>query len=143
MSDEELRLTFQALRPAAAAVFLDLLRVIMPHQQPELAGPLNATALVLDSKMVTDLALRSTVIEGIGALDAAGSRTYRRPFSLLTEAEKVAVVKQQEDSMFFQTVLQLAKYDFYNRHIVWSTLGYPDLGNESGYIDKGFDRLES
>jgi hypothetical protein len=142
IDEERLVLTFQVLTPDEAATFLALLRVLLPHRQPELAGALNATALVLDSKLVTDLALRRDVLAGIGQLRSAAERAHGRAFAALTEAERAAIVGQAEDSMFFQTVLHLAKYDFYNRHLVWRVLGYPDLLNDSGYLDKGFDRLE-
>lgn len=140
---ERLALTFQALPPDQAADFLALLRILIPHQQEELAAALDATAIVLDSKLAGDLALRRDVQDWLGELRRASEQAHGRPFAALTGAERTAIARQHEDSMIFQVVLHLAKNDFYNRHLVWQVLGYPDLSNDSGYLDKGFDRLEA
>jgi hypothetical protein len=141
-SDEEFHLTFQVLKPDDAAAFHRLIQVIAPHEQPELARALRVTSLSLDAKLVGDLGLRVLLLGGLADLQAASLAAHKRPMAALSDEELVPLVQAQEDSMFFQTLIQLAKSDFYNRHIVWQVLGYPDLANDSGYIDNGFDRLE-
>lgn len=138
---EDLCLTFQALAPDAAEVFLLLVRIIVPHLQPRLAVAQVATALCLDSKLVTDLAWRTQVLDGIASLEREAMDRCGTGFAAASASERIALVRGQEDTLFFQALIHNVKYDFYNRHIVWSVLGYPDLGNQGGYLDRGFDVL--
>jgi hypothetical protein len=132
-------LLFQVLTPAQAQELASVLEVLLPHEGGAFEAARLATALSLDSTMVGNLGLRALVLGGITVIRQAcldGS-----PFVERTLEQRTEIVAGCEDASWFQTVLHLAKADFYNRHIVWKEIGYPDLGNDSGYLDKGFDRL--
>ncbi|MGD9958072.1 gluconate 2-dehydrogenase subunit 3 family protein [Nocardioides sp.] len=134
-------MTFQALRPEEADLFLSVIEAVLPHTQPELEFPRQASALVLDAQMVANLGLRQLVLDGLRELDQASMRAHRIGFSDLSTADRTAALREIEDTAFFQTLIHLVKSDFYNRHIVWKALGYPDLDREAGYLDHGFDQL--
>lgn len=142
MTDREsVCLTFQALRPQEADLFLRVIETVLPHTQPELVFPRQVSALVLDSQMVANLGLRQLVLDGLRDLEQICQRDHRSGFADLAAEDQVAVLGQLEDTPFFQTLIHMVKSDFYNRHLVWRVLGYPDLDREDGYLDHGFDRL--
>ena len=136
-------LAFQVLPPDEAETMLALVNAIVPHGQDRLEAAKLATALELDAKLVADLSLRAVVREGLKGLERSARDTYGEPFGALGTAEKEDLCTRIEDSVFFQTMVHLTKYDFYNRHVVWEVVGYPDLGNDSGYLHLGFDRLDA
>lgn len=135
-------LTFQVMRPPEASNFMVLLTLMMPHSQPELAFARLATGLMIDSKLVADLGLRSLIEEGLRLIDTMSHKANGLPFRSATEDQQLEILQTIEDSPFFQTVLHIAKADFYNRHLVWKVLGYPDLDHEAGYLDDRFDQLD-
>jgi hypothetical protein len=137
---ESVCLTFQALRPDEADLFLSVIEAVLPHRQPELEFPRQASALVLDAQMVSDLAFRALVLDGLRELEAA-CRRDGTSFSALSADGRAEALRGIEDTTFFQTLIHLVKSDFYNRHLVWKVLGYPDLAREDGYLDHGFDQL--
>lgn len=139
LSAEDQWLLFQVLSPVEAEEFLSLLEVLLPHDGMAYAAARQATALSLDSTMVGDLGLRSLVLGGLKSLRK--NAMSGQDFVARSLEERSQIVASHEDEAWFQTILHLAKFDFYNRHIVWREMKYPDLGNESGYLDKGFDRL--
>lgn len=132
-------LLYQVLQPEEAEEFSSLLEVLLPHEGAAYAAARQATALSIDSALVGNLGLRALVLEGLRALRQGvlgGSAFVERSLQ-----ERTEIVANFEQFTWFQTILHLVKSDFYNRHIVWREMKYPDLGNDSGYLDKGFDRL--
>jgi hypothetical protein len=142
MTAAELALMFQALRPPEAQDLLVVLELLLPHAEPELRFARFATALVIDARLVGELELRAMVLDGLKAIGASTQSTSGVAFRAATGDQQIAALEAAEDTPFFQTLLHIAKADFYNRHIVWETLGYPDLHHEDGYIDDSFDQLE-
>lgn len=134
-------LLFQVLQPQDAQTLLTLIRLIVPHSQPRLEPAKEATALVVDAQLVVNLDLRKLILDGMHELDMAAGSHGGDTFDSLVHAAQLDVLNAQEDSAFFQTLVHTVKYDFYNRHLVWDVLGYPDMGNDAGYIDAGFDVL--
>jgi hypothetical protein len=139
--EQSVCLTFQALRPEEAELFLGFVEMVLPHRQPELELPRLATALVIDAQMVAGLELRAMVLEGLRDLDQRCRRSHGAGFVSVPPEARVEVMREVEDTPFFQTLIHVAKSDFYNRHVVWRVLGYPDLDRADGYLDHGFDRL--
>ncbi len=142
MVERDRLLAFQVLPPDEAELMLALVNVILPHGEARLEEAKFATALALDAKLVADLSLRAAVREGLTGLERSAWSGYGERFGALGMAEQAELCSRIEDGPFFQTMVQLVKYDFYNRHIVWEVIGYPDLGNDSGYLHLGFDRFE-
>lgn len=132
-------LLFQVLSPLEAEEFTSLLEALLPHDGSAFEQARQATALSLDAKMVGDFGFKELVREGLKTIRQSclgGSL-----FANQTLEQRTEIISNFEGTSWFQTTLHHAKFDFYNRHIVWREIGYPDLGNESGYIDKGFDQL--
>lgn len=140
-SDDDVLLMFQALRPEEARDFLTVLRLMMPHEQPDLAVARLMSAVSIDAQLVANLPLRALIREGLAGLNASCTRDSKLSFSAAPDDQRIAALRECEESAFFQTLLHIAKADFYNRHAVWRALGYPDLDHEAGYLDDNFDRL--
>jgi hypothetical protein len=132
-------LLFQVLTPLEAEEFTSLLEVLLPHNGSAFAQARLATALSLDSKMVGDLEFKESLREGLKNLRQ--SCLNNSGFIHQTLEKRTEIISSFEGTSWFQSTLHHAKFDFYNRHIVWREIGYPDLGNESGYVDKGFEKL--
>lgn len=140
--EDRLLLMFQALRPLEARSFLALVTNVLPHEHVELQAARIATAITLDSQMVTNLDLRALTLAGLGELDALARAMYFSAFADASRDQQATVLAEIEGAAFFQGLVHQLKYDFYNRHLVWDVLGYPDLDHEAGYLDAGFDRLD-
>jgi hypothetical protein len=136
-------MAFQVLAPDEAEILVALVSAIVPHRQEALQATKVDTALALDTKMVADLGLRALCREGLRSLELRAQQEHHFRFAALGADEQAALLATIEPGAFFQTLVHLTKYDFYNRHIVWEAIGYPDLGNESGYLRLGFDRLDA
>lgn len=135
-------LLFQVLQPHDARTLSTLVRLIVPHQQPRLEPAQEASALAIDAQLVGNLELRQVILSGLHDLDKSAGAHGGESFHLLARTAQLEVLDAQEATPFFQTLVHSVKYDFYNRHLVWDVLGYPDLGNEAGYLDAGFDALD-
>jgi hypothetical protein len=101
------------------------------------------TALAIDAQLVSNLDLRALVRDGLTDLEASAQNSHATSFVALPVQQQTDLARRAQASVFFQTIVHLTKYDFYNRHVVWETIGYPDLLNDSGYLDKGFNKLGS
>lgn len=141
--DADAVLCCQALRPEQAELYLALVHVVIPHDQPDLRFPLYVTALTIESRMVGDLEFRAGCVQTLQRLDADARHLHGTAFLQLGDADRRQVAGEQQDTPFFQTLIHLLKADFYNRHLVWRVLGYPDLDHEGGYLDHGFGELPS
>lgn len=139
---QERLLAFQAMRPEEAEVLAAAVRRIVPHKQPALQEVTWLTALAIDAQAVSDLGLRALLRDGVRDLDRRSRDRWGRGFAALGPGEQDSILREVEDSPFFQRLINLTVTDFYNRRIVWETIGYPGLHADGGYRDKGFDRLD-
>ncbi len=139
---QERLLAFQALRPEEAEVLVAAVRRVVPHKQPALQEAAWFTALAIDGQAVADLSFRALLKEGLADLDRRARERWGRGFAPSGPAEQDEILREVEDSLFFQRLVNATVSDFYNRRIVWETIGYPGLHADGGYRDKGFDRLE-
>ncbi len=135
-------LAFQALRPDQAETLTAVVRRIVPHKQPALQEAAELTALAIDAQAAADLAFLSLLRDGLADLDQRAESGRRKRFRELAAGEQDEILKEVEETLFFQRLINATVTDFYNRHVVWETLGYPGLEADGGYRDKGFDKLE-
>lgn len=137
-------LAFQALLPDEAERLLAVIRRIVPHRQPELQDAITDTALVLDAQLVGNLASRAEVRTGLADLEERAQASHGEHFVALKPDDQTAVLRSIENTPFFQNLVHLTRVDFYNRHVVWQTLGYPGLDrwrDREGYLTRDFDKL--
>ncbi len=135
-------LTFQALRPEQAETLIALVRRTVPHKQPALQETAELTALAIDAQAAGDLGFLALLRDGLANLDQRAQSSQGKGFRELAAGEQDEILKAVEGTLFFQRLINATVADFYNRHVVWETLGYPGLEADGGYRDKGFDKLE-
>lgn len=138
-------LAFRAFVPDQAERLTAYVRRLVPHQQPELQEVAADTAMALDAQCVGNLDLRGQVAGFLDQLEQDAQQKNGQRFVDLSGADQDELLKAYEGTALFQQLLHLTRVDFYNRHIVWDTLGYPGLQRRldgEGYLHKGFDQLE-
>jgi len=138
-------LAFQAFVPDQAERLTAFIQRLVPHKQPELQEAVTDTALAIDAQCVANFGLRAQVSDLLRQLADEAQQTKGKTFIQLSGAEQDEVLKAHEGTALFQQLLHLTRVDFYNRHLVWNTLGYPGLDRRldgEGYLHKGFDQLE-
>ena len=138
-------LTFQAFVPDQAERLTAYIQRLVPHKQPELQDVITETALAIDAQCVGNFDLRAQVSDLLRHLEDDALQKKGKPFTELSGSEQDELLKPYEGTPLFQQVLHLTRVDFYNRHIVWNTLGYPGLDRRvdgEGYLQRGYDQLE-
>lgn len=129
-----------ALKPETMATLIQMARDIYPHDQ--VPDKYYAIAVKSHDELAgKDAAHKDLIEKGIADLDAkAGSGGYR---GLGWEEERVAVLKQIEDTPFFQAIRGGLVVGLYNQKEVWPIFGYEgESYSKGGYIARGFDDIE-
>ncbi len=133
----------KALKPQTMATLVQMARDIYPHDR--IADKYYAIAVKShDEKAAEDADYRAMIEEGVASLDklAAGHGAE----SYLTtgwEADRVAILREIEDSEFFQTIRGGLVVGLYNQKEIWPVFGYEgESFSKGGYIDRGFDDID-
>lgn len=129
-----------ALKPETMATLIQMARDTYPHDQ--LADKYYAVAVKEhETKAAGDEAHKALIEEGIADLDArAGEGGYR---GLGWEDDRVAILKEIEDTPFFQAVRGGLVVGIYNQPEVWPIFGYEgESYSQGGYLYRGFDDIE-
>jgi len=80
-----------------------------------------------------------TIEAGIADLDKRAGGDY---LSLGWEEQRVAVLRQMEDTAFFQSIRGGLVTGLYNQKAVWSIFGYEgESYSKGGYINSGFNDI--
>ena len=130
-------LEVDALQPRTMAALVQMARDIYPHDR------------IPDENYVVavkgyDTPEQAPAIEaGVAALDAAAAEAGHPDYlGALWEADRVAVLRGQEDTDFFQMVRAGLVTGLYNQKSVWPLFGYQgESFAEGGYIDRGFNDI--
>lgn len=129
-----------ALKPETMATLIQMARDIYPHDQ--VPDKYYAIAVKSHDELAgKDAAHKDLIEKGIADLDAkAGSGGYR---GLGWEEERVAVLKEVEETPFFQAIRGGLVVGLYNQKEVWPIFGYEgESYSKGGYIARGFDDIE-
>ena len=120
-----------------AKTLLAMTRDLYPHDTLSdmyYAGVVGA--LDADAKASADTA--AMLKDGVGQLDAARGVTWTE----LSDGYRLEVLKEMEDTAFFQTVRGKTVVALYNNKLVWRHFGYEGASYDfGGYYDRGFDDL--
>lgn len=128
------------LKPETMATLIRMARDTYPHDQ--LADRYYAIAVKgHDAKAGSDAAYKSMIEDGVADLNSrAGPAGYR---GLDWEDDRVAILRDIEDSPFFQAVRSDLVTSLYNQKEVWPFFGYEgESYSKGGYIERGFDEIE-
>ena len=129
-----------ALKPETMATLMQMARDIYPHDQ--LADRYYAIAVKSHDEMAAkDPAHKDLIEKGVADLDAkAGPGGYS---GLGWEDQRVALLRQIEDTPFFQAVRGGLVVGLYNQKELWPVFGYEgESYSKGGYIHRGFDDIE-
>lgn len=129
-----------ALKPETLATLIQMARDIYPHDQV----PDRYYAIAIkshDEAAAKDPAHKDLIEKGIADLDQkSGAGGYT---GLGWEDQRVAVLKQIEDTPFFQAIRGGLVVGLYNQKEVWPIFGYEgESFSKGGYIERGFDDIE-
>ncbi len=139
----------KALKPETMATMLQMARDIYPHDR--VPDKFYAKALrAHDDASVDDDAKKALLEDGVGDLNAraglklANAATEKGGYlDLGWEADRVAVLRDIEDSDFFQTMRGSLVVGLYNQKALWPLFGYEGASAEKGgYIERGFNDIE-
>jgi hypothetical protein len=133
--------TPSALKPETYAALVQVSRDLYPHDQLE--DRFYAAAVDLLDQAASDAAVRDMLESGVADLDAAAQATHGSTYvGTADEADRVALLKEREQSPFVQKVRGNLITGLYNNQEVWSIFGYEgESASKGGYIDRGFDDL--
>ncbi len=126
-----------ALKPQSMATLIQMARDIYPHDH--LADEYYVIAVkgydVPDMVDETEAGLRMLD-------DAARGKGYGSYLDIGWERDRVDILRQIEDSAFFQKVRGGLVTGLYNQKAVWPLFGYEgESFSQGGYIDRGFNDI--
>lgn len=129
-----------ALKPETVATLIQLARDIYPHDQ--VPDRFYAIAIKSHDELAgKDPAHMELIENGIADLDQkAGAGGYT---GLGWEDQRVAILRQIEDTPFFQAIRGGLVVGLYNQKELWPIFGYEgESYSKGGYIARGFDDIE-
>jgi len=121
------------LKAQTLAKLIQLARDIYPHDK--ISDEFYVSAVKgYDSKEKTEI-----IEAGIADLDNRSGGDY---LSLGWESKRVAILRQIEDTPFFQTIRGGLVTGLYNQKAVWPIFGYEgESYSKGGYINRGFNDI--
>ncbi|PSC04876.1 Twin-arginine translocation pathway signal [Alsobacter soli] len=130
------------LKPETMQTLIRMARDIYPHDR--LSDRYYAVAVKgYDEKAGSDPATKKMIEDGVAALNAAAKKKYGVPYAQVGwEAQRVALLKEQQKTKFFQTVRSNLVVGLYNQKEVWPLFGYEGESASKGcYINRGFNDI--
>jgi hypothetical protein len=131
-----------AVTPETYATMVQISRDLYPHDQLE--DRIYAAAVdTLDKAAAADAAARDELEAGVAELDAAAQAVHSSRYSdVAAEADRVALLKEREQSPFVQKLRGNLVTGLYNNKEVWPIFGYEgESASQGGYIERGFDDI--
>ncbi|TPE48832.1 Twin-arginine translocation pathway signal [Amaricoccus solimangrovi] len=130
-------LELENIRPETMATLIQMARDIYPHDR--VADSFYAVAV-----KGYDTPEDAPAIEaGIAALNAAAQGAgFDDYLSVGWESDRVAILRTQEASPFFQTIRGGLVTGLYNQKEIWPIFGYQgESYSQGGYLHRGFDDI--
>jgi len=133
----------KALKPETMATLVQMARDIYPHDR--VADKYYAIAVKShDDKAAEDADYRAMLEDGVAGLDtlakARGAKSY---LATGWEADRVAILREIEDSDFFQAIRGGLVVGLYNQKEIWPVFGYEgESYSKGGYLNRGFDDID-
>ena len=131
------------LTPAQLKTLVKMARDIYPHDF--LGDSYYITAIKpWDGKAAKDPAVKSLISDGITRLDQNARDRHKVAYAEVPwEADRVVLLKEIEQSDFFQKVRGNLIVSLYNQKEVWPRFGYEGSSAElGGYINRGFADID-
>ncbi|TCK16671.1 hypothetical protein EV667_4445 [Ancylobacter aquaticus] len=131
-----------ALKPETMRTLIVMARDIYPHDR--IPDRYYAIAMKpYEADAAKDPALKAMVEDGVITLDTLARANYGVAYADVGwEDQRVALLRQIEDSAFFQKVRGGLVVGLYNQEEIWPIFGYEgSSADKGGYIDRGFDDI--
>src|SRR3954453_308566 len=131
------------LAPATMKTLLKVARDIYPHDV--LGDSYYITAIKpWDGKAAKDPAVKSLISDGITRLDQNARDRHKVAYAEVPwEADRLVLLKEIEQSEFFQKVRGDLIVSLYNQKEVWPRFGYQGpSAQHGGYINRGFADID-
>ncbi len=127
----------QHLKPETMATLIQMARDIYPHDH---VGDEFYAAAVKGYDAAEN---RNKVEAGVAALNAAAvGKGHPSYVETVWERDRAAILRDMEESPFFQTVRGGLVTGLYNQKAVWPLFGYEgESYSKGGYIKHGFDDI--
>ncbi|MEO1775996.1 MAG: Twin-arginine translocation pathway signal [Pseudomonadota bacterium] len=132
----------KALKPQTMATLIQMARDTYPHDR--IADKNYAIAVKgHDDTAAEDEAFRTMIEDGVADLDAtAAAKGNGSYLGTGWEIDRVAMLREIEDSPFFQTIRGGLIVGLYNQKEVWPVFGYEgESYSKGGYLQRGFDDI--
>ncbi len=125
------------LKPATMATLIQMARDIYPHDR--VRDDFYAAAV----KGYDSADNKDNVEAGVAALNAAAMGAgFSSYLDVGWERDRVDILRDQEQSSFFQTIRGGLVTGLYNQKEVWPIFGYEgESFSKGGYIDRGFNDI--
>lgn len=133
---------FSTLGPDTGRTLVRMARDIFPHDK--LAEKFYVHAeLPYDALAAKDAQLKALLVDGVATLDARARKRYGKPYAEVpTEAKRVTLLMDIEQTPFFQKVRGDLVTGLYNNKALWPLFGYEGSSwQQGGYLNRGFDDL--
>lgn len=143
LSGEASAVAFTTLGPQTVRTLVKMARDIFPHDK--LADRFYLQAITpYERAAARDPKLKSLLVDGVAALDAAAKQRHGKPYAALaSEDERVALLKAIESGPFFQKVRGDLVTGLYNNKALWPQFGYEGSSWEKGgYLHRGFNDID-
>lgn len=131
-----------ALKPETMRTLIVMARDVYPHDR--VPDRFYAVAMKpYETDAANDPALKALVEEGVVTLDTLAKANYGVAYADVGwEDQRVALLREIEDSAFFQKVRGGLVVGLYNQEEVWPIFGYEgSSADKGGYIDRGFNDI--
>lgn len=131
-----------SLKPETMRTLIVMARDVYPHDR--IPDRYYAIAMKpYEADAAKDPALKALVEDGVVTLDTLSKAKYGAAYADVGwEDQRVAVLREIEDSAFFQKVRGGLVVGLYNQEEVWPIFGYEgSSADKGGYIDRGFNDI--
>jgi len=135
--------TLKALKPATMATLIQLARDTYPHDRLSDATYAKSVA-DYDGKAAADPGVKSMLEEGCTGLDKRAQAAYNVNYiDVGWEEQRVGILRDVQDTEFFQTIRGGLIVGLYNQHDIWQKFGYEGSSAEKGgYLHRGFNDID-
>jgi hypothetical protein len=133
----------QTLKPDTMRTLAKVARDIYPHDH--LADRYYIVAVTpWDAKATSDPKVKTLIEEGVALINQLAQANYKQPYAAVAwEEQRVALLRQIEQSEFFVKMRGDLLVSLYNNHEVWPKFGYEGSSAEhGGYINRGFNDID-
>ncbi|QIB33224.1 gluconate 2-dehydrogenase subunit 3 family protein [Ancylobacter pratisalsi] len=130
------------LKPETMRTLIVMARDVYPHDK--VSDRFYAIAMKpYETGAGTDPAMKTLVEEGVITLDTLAKARHGVPYADIGwEEQRTALLREIEDSAFFQKVRGGLVVGLYNQEEIWPIFGYEgSSADKGGYIDRGFNDI--